>query len=143
MRGATRIVDPAIAALALLTTLALLVIQEGPELAAMGGVSALFVGIVAERLARPPAPPATPPQAKAIWYSPLTPRECDVALLVGTLTNKEIATRLGIVERSVETHVNNIFNKLDRHHRAEIALWIADKQRQADTAGAAPAPPRK
>lgn len=52
---------------------------------------------------------------------PLTPREREVHDLVATgLTNREIATRLVLSERTVETHVRNILAKLAITNRAEL-----------------------
>jgi len=56
----------------------------------------------------------------------LTPREREVAVLVSRgLTNREIAERLVIGERTVESHVERIMDKLSRHSRAEIAAWMS------------------
>lgn len=56
----------------------------------------------------------------------LSPREREIARLVGLgLTNKEIGSRLTISERTVDTHIQNIFNKLDASNRAQIASWWA------------------
>jgi predicted ATPase/DNA-binding CsgD family transcriptional regulator len=56
----------------------------------------------------------------------LRQRETDVARLVaGGLTNKEIGARLFISERTVESHIRNIMNKLGFNSRAQIAGWIA------------------
>ena len=53
-------------------------------------------------------------------------RELDVARLVADgLTNKEIGTRLFISERTVDSHVRSILNKLGFGHRAQIAAWLA------------------
>jgi DNA-binding CsgD family transcriptional regulator len=55
----------------------------------------------------------------------LSPREGEVARLVAEgLTNREIATRLFISERTVESHLERIRRKLGFHHRSEIAAWI-------------------
>ena len=51
----------------------------------------------------------------------------EIAVLVGTLSNKEIATRLFISERTVDNHVQHIFNKLGLHTRAQIAVWAATR----------------
>ena len=57
---------------------------------------------------------------------PLAAREVDVAVLVGEgLTNKQIAGRLFISDRTVATHVRNIMNKLGFDTRAQIAAWTA------------------
>ena len=51
-----------------------------------------------------------------------TPREREVARLIGLgLTNKEIARRLGISERTVGAHIQNLLNKLGASNRAQIA----------------------
>jgi DNA-binding CsgD family transcriptional regulator len=56
----------------------------------------------------------------------LTPRELEVARLVAQgLTNRQVAMRLGIAERTAETHVDHILTKLDFAGRAQIAAWIA------------------
>ena len=56
----------------------------------------------------------------------LAKRELDVARLVAEgLTNKEIGTRLFISERTVDSHVRSILNKLGFGSRAQIAAWLA------------------
>jgi DNA-binding CsgD family transcriptional regulator len=57
---------------------------------------------------------------------PLAKRETDVARLVAEgLTNRQIATRLFISERTVDSHVRSILNKLGVNSRAQIAAWMA------------------
>jgi predicted ATPase/DNA-binding CsgD family transcriptional regulator len=52
-------------------------------------------------------------------------REAEVARLVADgLTNKQIGARLFISERTVDSHVRNILNKLGVNTRAQIAGWI-------------------
>ena len=52
----------------------------------------------------------------------LTTREREVAALVAHgLTNRQIAARLVITERTAETHVQNILNKLGFTSRAQVA----------------------
>src|SRR5207302_11257680 len=54
----------------------------------------------------------------------LSPRERQVAHLVARgLTNREIAVELVIAERTADTHVSNILNKLDLSSRAQLAAW--------------------
>src|SRR5690349_2896226 len=77
----------------------------------------------------------------------LTRREREVAILVAQgLTNREIATRLFISERTAESHVEQIRGKLGFHSRVEIANWVAaglqaDGGPVADQPGAMPAEP--
>ena len=55
---------------------------------------------------------------------PLAPREREVAVLVAQgLSNRDIAARLVISERTAETHVQHILNKLGCSSRAQIATW--------------------
>ena len=63
---------------------------------------------------------------------PFSPREHEVLTLAAEgLTNKEIAYRLGISERTVQFHINSIFNKTTTNSRTEaVALalrngWIS------------------
>jgi DNA-binding NarL/FixJ family response regulator len=69
---------------------------------------------------------------------PFSPREHEVLTLAADgLTNKEIAYRLGISERTVQFHINSIFNKTTTNSRTEaVALalrngWINVAARRA------------
>lgn len=54
----------------------------------------------------------------------LTARQREVAALIGAgLTNRDIAARLGIEERSAEGHVERIRERLGFRSRAQIAAW--------------------
>ena len=60
---------------------------------------------------------------------PLTERELEVLALVGRgLSNKEIATELGITERTARTHVSNILGKLGLASRTQAALYAVDRK---------------
>jgi predicted ATPase/DNA-binding CsgD family transcriptional regulator len=57
-------------------------------------------------------------------------READVARLVADgLTNRQIGARLFISERTVDSHVRSILNKLGFSSRAQIAAWVAAPDR--------------
>lgn len=57
----------------------------------------------------------------------LTDRELEVVNLVTQgLTNKEIATNLGISEETVKRHLTNIFDKVGMSSRLELALFALD-----------------
>jgi non-specific serine/threonine protein kinase len=56
----------------------------------------------------------------------LTPRELEVGRLVAEgLSDREIAARLVIAQRTAETHVQHILRKLGARSRAQIAAWVA------------------
>jgi len=60
--------------------------------------------------------------------SPLTRRERDVAALVAQgLTNRRIAERLVISERTADGHVAKILAKLGLSSRAQIAVWTVKR----------------
>ena len=55
----------------------------------------------------------------------LTPRQREVAALVTEgLTNREIAARLCITERSAESHVERIRDRMGFRSRSQIAAWF-------------------
>ena len=59
----------------------------------------------------------------------LAKREADVAGLIAEgLSNKQIGARLFISERTVDSHVRSILNKLGFNSRAQIAHWIAEAE---------------
>ena len=58
--------------------------------------------------------------------SPLSPRELEVARLVGQgLTNKQIGQKLYVSERTAENHVQHILTKLGLRNRSQIAAWAS------------------
>jgi DNA-binding CsgD family transcriptional regulator len=71
----------------------------------------------------------------------LTARQGEVAALISEgRTNREIAARLGIEERSAEGHVERIRLRLGLHSRTQIAAWYATqrdppRQRSSGPAG--------
>lgn len=59
----------------------------------------------------------------------LTRREREIAeLLAEGLSNKEIAARLVISQRTVETHVDHVLGKLGITSRSQVASWVAEQQ---------------
>src|SRR5215469_4929539 len=80
----------------------------------------------AMRFALGESPCATEPAATDGSAAPIGKREADVARLVADgLTNKQIGARLFISERTVDSHVRSILNKLGFNSRAQIAAWVA------------------
>jgi non-specific serine/threonine protein kinase len=81
-------------------------------------------------LALSPASPsaAIPPSAvvgEGRGEGVLTPRELEIAALIAAgLSNKQMAQRLKISERTADAHVEHIRTKLDVHSRAQIAAWF-------------------
>ena len=74
----------------------------------------------AARSEQPKAPAAPKPS------SILSGREQEVATLVAQgHTNRTIGATLGITEKTVGAHVQNIMNKLGFHSRSQIAAWTA------------------
>jgi DNA-binding NarL/FixJ family response regulator len=60
----------------------------------------------------------------------LAKREMEVARLIAEgLSNKQIAARLFISDRTVATHVGHILNKLGVNSRAQVASWITSSNR--------------
>lgn len=56
----------------------------------------------------------------------LTRRERDIAVMVAEgMSNRQIADRLVLSERTIEGHVERIRAKLAFHSRAQIAAWVA------------------
>ncbi len=74
--------------------------------------------LLAERLRRRPAPPP---------IDPLTERELEVLGLLGRgLSNKEIASELGIADCTARTHVSNVLGKLGLASRTQAALYAVE-----------------
>jgi predicted ATPase/DNA-binding NarL/FixJ family response regulator len=58
----------------------------------------------------------------------VSPREAEIAGMVASgMTNRQIAARLHLAERTVDAHVEHIMNKLGYRSRAQIAAWAATR----------------
>lgn len=67
---------------------------------------------------------ATPMSEEEQAIGHLTKRERDVLVEVASgFSNKEIADRLGITEKTVKTHLSNVFSKLHVNDRTQAALF--------------------
>lgn len=68
--------------------------------------------------------PAPPSPADGDGETPLTPREREILILVAEgFTNAEIARKLYISEKTVQTHRSNILDKLSIHDRTELVRY--------------------
>jgi DNA-binding NarL/FixJ family response regulator len=68
-------------------------------------------------------------RSTAAAVEPLTERELEVLALVARgRSNKEIATDLGITERTARTHVSNILGKLGLASRTQAALYAVERR---------------
>jgi DNA-binding NarL/FixJ family response regulator len=59
----------------------------------------------------------------------LTPRETQIAqMIVGGMSNKDIARRLSIELATAKTHVHNILGKLNLQRRGQTANWMRSQR---------------
>lgn len=83
---------------------------------AVAGLIAIDPTLLASLL---PPPDSQPPDLA----ESMTPREMEVLqLLAEGLTNRAIASRLGVSEHTIKFHVNSILNKLDAQSRTEAVV---------------------
>ncbi len=71
-------------------------------------------------------PPAQPVKATSLPedLQHLTEREREVLdLIAGGLSNRQIAEKMVISEKTVKTHVSNVLNKLGLEDRTRAAIW--------------------
>ncbi len=82
--------------------------------------------VLAYAVGQAPAAAAAAPGRSPAAVAGLTSREYEVAELVGQgLRNKDIARKLMISPRTVESHVERVLAKLGFTKRAQVATWIA------------------
>lgn len=63
------------------------------------------------------------------FYSDLTEREKDILRLIALGgTNKEIAQKLNISEKTVKNHISNIFQTLHVNNRTQAAIYALEKK---------------
>lgn len=78
-----------------------------------------------QRHLRPPTPRPRRPASPLRALDELTSREREVAGLIGeALSNREIAERLTIAQRTAEAHVEQILRKLGCSSRTQVALLL-------------------
>jgi predicted ATPase/DNA-binding CsgD family transcriptional regulator len=66
------------------------------------------------------------PTPVGLVSAPLTKREREIAELVTQgLGNREIAEHLVLAKRTVDSHIEHIFNKLGFTSRAQLAAWVS------------------
>ena len=66
---------------------------------------------------------AAPTRAE-VGLAELSPRETEVLrLVVAGLLNKQIASRLGITERTVKAHLTSVYQRIGVADRTQAALW--------------------
>lgn len=90
--------------------------EQGARLSAEAAVRYALEGVLAES------------EKDAAEESPLTPREVEVARLIGKgLSNREIAEALVISQRTAQGHVENILRKLAFTSRTQVAAWVVER----------------
>jgi DNA-binding CsgD family transcriptional regulator len=92
--------------------------------------SALGCSARAEALAEQCGGARTPTLRKAVERLPLTDREREIVMLIGEgLSNRDIATRLTLSVRTVESHIYKAMAKTGTLNRDELAALIPRRQR--------------
>jgi DNA-binding CsgD family transcriptional regulator len=80
--------------------------------------------------ARFPAPGQHPTLSTSMDQpQPLSPRETEIAVLAGSQTNPEIASRLGISTRTVENHISRALRKSGTFSRKDLYEFVQSSRR--------------
>ena len=59
----------------------------------------------------------------------LTPSELRVLDLIGDgLSNREIADRLGVAEKTIKNHITSLLAKMGLQRRTQVAAWVAARK---------------
>lgn len=95
---------------------------EPEELVALVESSLKQAGRLPKRITRIHSEDVTPVQVPGDVE--LTPTELKVVQLVAQgLVNREIATKLNVSQRTIESHVSNMLHKTGLHNRTELTQW--------------------
>ena len=143
MTRSLALIDPRAVALALVTVAASVLLGVQLPHAVAGGIAVLAFGTVLERVTRrsavtespvPVAAAAPRPEieprttAADAPYGRLTARELEVAVFIAQgHTNREIADRLVLSERTIDNHLQHVMDKLGVHRRSQVSAWIAER----------------
>ena len=114
-------------------------LREALQLGASGyllkraGQGVLLDGIRAALRGERPLDPAAAALLPTLQDDPLallTPRESEVlTLLAEGLSNKALAKRLGVGEKTIKTHVSSVLAKLQLKDRTQAALYAQSRQK--------------
>ena len=75
-------------------------------------------------------------QTQPLEDTDLTPREREVLELVAAgLADEEVATSLGISQRTARNHLTNAYSKIGAHNRAEAIVWARERGLVARVSG--------
>ena len=101
---------------------------EPEELVALVESSLTQAGRLLKRSTRIHSPDVTPLQVPG--NVELTPTELKVVQLVAQgLANREIAEKLNVSQRTIESHVSNMLHKTSLHNRTELAQWAIESNK--------------
>jgi non-specific serine/threonine protein kinase len=97
--------------------------REGASLSLQQAINAALAPIVSPDEATAPAGA----EAGRVKYGGLSPRERETAMWIAQgKSNREIAAAMTVGEKTVETYVTRILNKLGFDSRVQIATWVVE-----------------